>query len=153
MFCATIKVMSKVLMSVVGLVLGLMLIGNVLPDVIHDVATEDYAEPFSVSSGVTNTTQTLSYDHYYADLTSLSATSDDVADTPVVMSYAEATKEVVVTGLDAAESRILTISYVRESRQDFTGFSAFVRLLPFLLIVGLVMAALWGLFSAWKSRG
>ena len=140
-------------MSVVGLVIGLMLVGNVLPGVIHDVATEDYAEPFTVTSGVTSTTQILAYDHYYADLTLLTAESDNLADTPVVMSYTEATKGVEVIGLDSGESRILTINYVRESRQDFTGFSAFVRLLPFLLIVGLVMAALWGLFSAWKSRG
>lgn len=145
--------MQKVLLSVVGLVIGLMLVGNVLPDVIHDVATEDYSEPFSVSSGVTETTETLTYDHYYADLTDLSATSDNVADTPVVFDYDEDTKEVVVKGLDSGESRTLTIAYVRESRQDFTGFAAFIRLLPFLLVVGLVVAALWGLFSAWKSRG
>lgn len=133
--------------------MGLMLVGTILPDVINDVAADDYSEPFTVSSGVTNTTETLSYDHYYADLTDLAATSDNVADTPVVMSYDEDTKEVVVSGLDSGESRILTIAYVREARQEFTGFASFIRLLPFLLIVGLVMAALWGLFSAWKSRG
>ena len=146
-------IMHRVLLTVVGLVLGLMLVGSVLPDVIHDVATEDYSEPFSVSSGVTNTTETLTYDHYYADLTDLDATSDNVADTPVVMSYDEDTKDVVVTGLDSGESRILTIAYVRESQQDFTGFTPFIRLLPFMLIVGLVVVSLWGLFSAWKSRG
>ena len=147
--------MTKVLLSIVGLVIGLMLIGNVLPDVIDDVAAEDYSEPFSVTTGVgvTNTTETLSYAHYYEDLTSLSATSDNESDTPVVMDYDEDTYDVVVSGLAASDSRTLTISYVRESRQQFTGFSAFIRLLPFILIAGLFVAALWGLFSAWKSRG
>ena len=144
--------MQKVLLAIVALVVGLILLTTILPDTIYDATTDAYAEPFTVGSGVTSTTETLTYDHYYADLTNLSATSDNVADIPVVMSYDEDTKEAVVAGLDSGESRILTINYVREAHQEFVGFSGFVRLIPFLGVIGLVVAALWALFSGVRNR-
>ncbi len=147
--------MTKVILSIVGLVIGLMLVANVLPTVIDDVATEDYSEPFTVVTGVnvTSTNETLSYAHYYEDLTGLVATSDNGGDTPVVMAYDEDDYIVTVSGLAASDSRILTIAYVREANQEFTGFSAFIRLMPFICVIGLFVACLWGLFTAWKSRG
>ena len=147
--------MTKVVLSIVGLIIGLMMIAGPLPDVIDDVAADDYSEPFTVVTGVgvTSANETLSYAHYYEDLTNLSAESDNVADTPVVLAYDEDDYIVTVGGLAASDSRILTIDYVRESRQQFTGFSGFIRLLPFILVIGLLAACIWGLFSAWKSRG
>jgi len=147
--------MKTVVLSIVGIVLGLLLIANVLPDVVDETVSDDYAENFNVSTGVgvTTTTETLTYDHYYADLTELSASSDNEDDTPVVMDYDEDTKEVDVAGLHASDTRILTINYVREANQQFTGFSSFVRLTPFLCVIGLIVAGLWGLFSHFKSRG
>jgi hypothetical protein len=147
--------MQKVILSIVGLVIGLILVANVLPDVINDVATEDYAEPFTVATGanVTSANETLSYAHYYEDLTDLLADSNNDDDTPVVLAYDKDDYIVTVGGLAASDSRILTIDYVREAHQEFTGFSAFIRLMPFILVIGLFVAVIWGLFSAWKSRG
>jgi hypothetical protein len=147
--------MQKVILSIVGLVIGLMIIAGPLPEVIDDVTADDYSEPFTVvtGGGVTSANETLSYAHYYEDLTDLSADSDNEADTPVVLAYDVDDYIVTVGGLAASDSRILTIDYVREARQQFTGFSAFIRLLPFILVAGLFMACIWGLFSAWKSRG
>ena len=146
--------MGKVLMSILALVIGLMLVTGVLTDTVNDVATDDYSEPFSVATGVgeTSVNETLSYAHYYEDLTDLSATSDNVADTPVISVYWPTTYNVTVLGLAASDSRILTIDYVREAHQEFTGFSGFMRLAPFIFGIGLFVACLWGLFSAWKSR-
>ena len=146
---------TTVVLSIVGLIVGLMLIANVLPDVVTDTASVDYSEPFDVTTGVgeTYSVETLSYAHYYEDLTDLSASSDNVADTPVVLDYNEDTYAVNVTGLAASDSRILTISYVRESNQQFTGMSSFVRLLPFIAVLGLLIACIWGIFSSIRSRG
>jgi hypothetical protein len=119
------------------------------------VASDDYSEPFITTTGAgeTNAVETLSYAHYFEDLTELTASSNDTGDTPVVLSYDEDTYAVNVSGLQASTTRTLTVSYVRESNQQFTGFSGFVRLVPFLLIIGGIVACIWGLFSAWKSRG
>jgi len=145
--------MRTVILAIVGLVIGILLIVNVLPDTVNEVVTDDYSENYEVTTGVgeTSTTETLTYAHYYENLTELSATSTDEDDSPSILDYDEETYDVTVGGLQASESRILTVSYVIEAHQEFTGFAGFVRLLPFLAIIGLVVASLWGLFSHFSS--
>ena len=126
-----------------------------LPDVITDTVTEDYAENFDVDTGVgeTSSTETLSYQHYHEDLTDLTVESTNTNDTPLVTNYDEDTYGVTVAGLEASASRVLTINYLREGYQQYTGFSTFVRLLPFLVIVGLVIAFIWQMFKHRRERG
>ena len=147
--------MAKVVVSIVGLIFLLILAGQILPDVINDVAAEDYAENFvsTTGAGVTSANETLSYAHYYEDLTNLSASSDNGSDTPVILAYDEDDYIVTVGGLTESDSRILTIDYAREAHQEFTGFTGFMRLTPFIFILGGIAACIWGIFSAWKSRG
>lgn len=125
-----------------------------LPDVVTDTVTDPYAENFEVDTGVgeTSATETLEYQHYYEDLTELEAESTNDNDTPLVTNYNETTYGVTVGGLQASASRVITISYLREGYQQYTGFSTFIRLLPFLVMVGLVVAAIWGLFQWNKER-
>jgi hypothetical protein len=145
--------MRNIVIAIVCLVVGLILSATILPDVVTETATEEYAEPFVVGSGVTNTTETLSYPSYYEDLTGLDADSDNEADTPTVLAYDEDSYDVTVVGLDSGESRVLTISYLREAHQEFMGFGAFIRFLPFLCVIGLVVAFLWAIFSGVRNRG
>ena len=142
-----------VLLAIVGLVVGLILSATILPDVVTESATDAYSEPFSVGSGVTNTTERLSYASYYEDLTGLSVASDMSEDAPLILSYDEDTWDVLVVGLDASVARILTISYLREAHQQFLGFAPFLRFLPFLCIAGLVVVFMWSLFAGIRSRG
>lgn len=146
--------MQKVFLAIVVLVVGLILAGTILPDVVTDVASDSYSENYNVStgSGVTNTTQELSYASYYDDLTGISATSDNESDTPVVMSYDSDTYDVVVDGLVESDSRILTVTYLKDAHTEYTGFAGFVRLVPFIVVIGLVVAGIWSLFSWWRSR-
>ena len=147
--------MTKVVLSIVALIFLLILAGNVLPDVVDDTVADTYSENYNVSTavGVTNTTESLSYAHYYTDLTGLSATSDNTNDSPVVMTYDSTTYDVLVAGLEASASRILTITYYREGNQQFTGFNGFVRLPPILFIIGGIVACIWGLYSSFRHRG
>lgn len=144
----------KVILSIVALILLLILAGTVLPDVVDDTASDAYSENYDVTTGVgeTSTTETLTYEHYYGDLRELDATSDNGNDSPTVMAYDEDTYEVTVSGLEASASRILTIDYYREGNQQFTGFSGFLRLLPFIFIIGGIVACLWGLYSSFRGR-
>ena len=147
--------MSRIVLGIVGLIIILIFAGQVLPDVIDDTASDDYSEPFAVTTGggVTTTNETLSYDNYYTDLTGLTVESDNVADTPIVMSWYEDTNEVGVSGLAASDSRILTIGYYREAGTEFYGFGGFMQLIPFLVIVGGVIACILGIYSGVKNRG
>ena len=141
-------------MTIVCLVLGIILAANMLPDVVTDTITDPYSENYEVDTGAgeTSTTETLEYQHYFEDLTELTAESTNSNDDPLVISYDEDTYDVLVGGLAASESRVLTINYYREGYQQYTGFSTFIRLLPFLVILGLVVAAIWGLFQYRKGR-
>lgn len=146
--------MQRVILAIVGFVVGILLITGVLVNQVTETATDTYAENFNVSTGagVTNTTETLSYPSYYDDLTGLSATSDNENDTPVVMSYNEDTYDVVVDGLEASASRILTINYMMEAHQEFTGFSTILRMSPFILLIGLFVGGIWALFSLARNK-
>ena len=152
---ATLSVMGKVVLSIVALIFLLILGGTILPDVVDETVADTYFEHYETvtGGGETSATETLSYAHYFTDLTGLSASSDNSNDSPVVMTYDEDTYDVAVSGLEASASRILTINYYREGNQQFTGFNAFVRLSPFLFIIGGIVACLWGLYSSWKQRG
>jgi hypothetical protein len=147
--------MQKVIMSIVGLVIGIMLVANLLPDVVDEAATDAFEQSFTgvtTGVGVTQATVTLGYDHYYGDERNITISSTNTNDTPVVVSYTEATRALVVGDLEASSSRTLTVDYYREANLQYTGFSAFLRLIPFLAIIGLVIAALWGLFGHMKRE-
>lgn len=147
--------MSRIVLGIVGIIIILILGGSVLPGVVDDTASGTYSEPFSVVTGVgeTTTIETLGYASYYDDLTGLSAASDNVADTPVVMNYTSTTYEVGIAGLAASDSRILTITYSREAGEQFFGFAPFMRLLPFLVIIGGVIACIFAIYTGVKQRG
>jgi hypothetical protein len=147
--------MNKIVLGIVGLILILILAGKVLPDVIDTTASEDYSENFAVTTGVnvTTTNETLTYDNYYTDTTGLTTESDNVADTPIIHGYDEDTNEVEVWGLAASDTRTLTIGYYREAGTQFYGFGGFMQLLPFLMIVGGIVACLLGIYSGVKNRG
>ena len=147
--------MSRIVLGIVGIIVILILGGSVLPGVVDETASDSYSEPFSVVTGAgeTATIETLSYASYYDDLTGLSATSDNVADSPVVMNYSTTTYEVGIVGLAASDSRILTVAYDREAGTQFFGFGPFMRLLPFLVIVGGIIACIFAIYTGVKQRG
>lgn len=144
----------KVIMMIVGVILGLIFIGSLMPDAINSVITESYSENYETVTGVgeTSAVETLSYANYFEDLTDMSVTSDNEDDSPAITDYDETDYDTTVSGLNANDSRILTITYAREANQQFTGVSQLLRLLPFLLIIGLVGVCLWGLYSSWQNR-
>jgi len=146
--------MSRIVLGIVGLIIILIFAGEVLPEVIDTTASDDYSENFAVTTGVnvTTTNETLTYDNYYTDTTGLTTTSDNIADTPIIHGYDEDTNEVEVWGLATSDSRILTIEYSRESGTQFYGFGGFMRLLPFLVIVGGVVACILAIYSGVKNR-
>jgi hypothetical protein len=144
----------KVVLMIVAVIIGLIFIGDLMPDAINSVATEPYTENFETVTGGGETTadETLSYANYFGDLTDMSVISDNGDDSPAILDYDEADYTTTIGGLHASDSRILTITYAREANQEFPGMSQFLRLMPFLLIIGLVGVCLWGLYSSWQKR-
>ena len=144
----------KVIVMIVGVIVGLIVVGSLMPDAINSVITEPYSENFETVTGVgeTSAVETLSYSNYFEDLTDMSVTSDNEDDSPAITDYDETDYDTTVSGLNANDSRILTITYAREAHQEFWGTPQLLRLLPFLIIIGLVGVCLWGLYSSWQNR-
>jgi hypothetical protein len=151
----TLFIMNRVVLGIVGLIFVIILAGKVLPGIIDTTASESYSQPFTVVTGANTTTatETLAYASYYDDLTGLTASSNNGADTPIVMSYDSTTNDVGIAGLKASDTRILTIGYYREAHTEFYGVSPFMRFLPALLILGGIVASIFGIYSGIKSRG
>lgn len=155
MVCHTYYVMQRIILGIVGIIVILILGGKVLPGIVDETASESYSENFAVTTGASVTTAnvTLSYSSYYDDRTGLSVTSGNLADSPMILFFRSAIDEVEVGGLHASDTRILTIGYSRESGQQFYGFGPFMRLLPFLVIIGGIIACLLAIYGGIKSRG
>ena len=146
--------MAKIVLGIVGLILVLIFAGQILPDVVNETASDEYSETFATVTGpgVITSNETLTYDNYYTDTTGLTVESDNVADTPVIYRWYESTNDVEISGLAASDTRTLTIGYYRETGTEFYGFGGFMRLLPFLVIVGGVIACLLAIYTGIKNR-
>jgi len=147
--------MAKIVLGIVGLILVLIFGGQILPDVVNETASDEYSENFATVTGVgvTTSNETLTFDNYYTDTTGLTVESNNVADTPVIFAWHESNNDAEISGLAASDTRTLTIGYYRETGTEFYGFGGFMRLLPFLVIVGGIIACILAVFSGIKNRG
>jgi hypothetical protein len=141
----------KILEGILAVILGIWLIAVILPGPIKDIISETYSEPFSVTTNAneTTTTEILTYDNYYEDLTGMSASSDNAGDYPVVLSYNPDTKSTLVGGLQNATSRILTIDYTREASKAslFYGTIPLWKMVPLIIGLLLIGVFIWGAFK------
>lgn len=80
-----------------------------------------------------------------------SVTSDNVADTPVAGAYTAGTQTLNVTGLAAADTRALTLTYEYDGLTDYTGMGAMVAVAPLLLFLGVIGAVVGGLYTSFKG--
>ena len=142
---------GRILVGVLSIFLLLGAFSSPITDGIKTWRTNDTTENFNVTTaaGVESANVTLSYDLYQAATAEvISLTSDNVSDTPVADSYVEATKKLLVTGLGALDTRVLTVNYYAETDDTV------MRILgPFLfvLIFGGLIGAI--LYFIWKPGG
>ena len=100
----------------------------------------DQVDPFAVDTGVGETSAivTLSQDLYGDETRNASITSNVTADAPIASSYASATNSLNVTGLQASTSHYLTITYSIDRLGDYLGAGAGAKVVPVLLILGIL---------------
>ena len=116
--------------------------------------TNDTLQSESVATGVGQTTAnvTLDYDLYQAVTAEVQSISSNITgETPVASAYTEATKVLLVSGLDASATRTLGIQYYAET-EDTTMrvLGPFLAGIGFLILVGLII---WGMFGGKRRRG
>ena len=106
----------------------------------------------ATGGGVTSANITLAKDLYQANVVNVhSVTSTDGADAPAVTSYTEATKVMLLSGLNPSSSRTLTIEYYGETSSDVMRIIG--PFLGVLLIGGLAALMIYSVFEGKKRRG
>ena len=137
--------MGRVTMGIILIFLLLAAFATPINDGIKTWRTDDISEDIVVSTGagVTSANATLSYNLYQEAIAEVqSISSNDTDDTPVASAYTDATKVLLVTGLDDSESHILTIDYYAE--KDDTVMRVIGPFLAFMIFGFLLLGIVWG---------
>lgn len=120
-------------------------------DGIKGVRAESRTDTANVTTGVGVTTGSVNltynlYQEILAEVQSITSTDED--DTPVAGTYTDATKVLLVTGLDDDTTRILTVNYHGETEQSVMRvIGPFMAIAIFGIVIG---GILWSMF---KGRG
>ncbi len=135
----------KSLSLIIGAVCVILLLSGALA-AINDFRATEVVEQYDVTTGagVLSENITLVHELFGDNTLSASIASDSTNDTPIAYSYTSATQVLLVTGLDAGQSRRLTITYDTDGLWDYPGASLTARMWPLMIglgIIGLVAAA------------
>jgi len=100
----------------------------------------DQVDPFAVDTGggETSVDVTLSQELYGDETRNASITSNVTADAPIASSYVSATRVLTVTGLQASTAHYLTVTYKIDRLDDYWGAGAGAKVIPVLLILGIL---------------
>ena len=143
--------MGRVFVGILAIFLLLGAFATPINDGIKTWRTNDTSEDFEVStgSGVTSANVTLSYNLYQEALAEVqSITSNDTDDIPIASTYTDATKVLLITGLDDEETHALTVDYYAET--DSTVMRVLGPFLAFLIFGFLLMGTVWGVVKGSK---
>jgi len=143
--------MGRVVIAILAIFLLLGAFATPINDGIKTWRTDDTSEDFEVStgSGVTSANVTLSYNLYQEALAEVqSITSNDTDDIPIASTYTDATKVLLITGLDDEETHALTVDYYAET--DSIVMRVLGPFLSFLIFGFLLMGIVWGVVKGSK---
>ncbi len=139
-----------------GTIMGIIMVAvlfvlfPIVMDSSHTLQTDVEVETEAAvvtGAGVTEADVVLTHALWDASNTSVtSITSDEVTDVPVAGTYVDATKTLTVTGLAAADTRALILTYEYDGLTDYTGMGALVAVAPLLLFLGVIGAVIGGLY-------
>lgn len=104
----------------------------------------------TTGGGVTTANVTLGHDLFQADATNVQSITSTIEESPVATSYDEDTKALLISGLTAAQTRILTITYLAET-EDLV-MRALGPFLGFLIFGGILGALAWSVVKGGGRR-
>jgi len=137
---------GRVILGIIALFLLIGVFAASITNGIHGWRTNDTTQQFVVTLAVGAETAnvTLGHDLYQAATDEVYSVTSNITETPVASAYVEATKVLGVSGLDDANSRVLTVSYYAETDDDtmrilgpFLGLLIFGGL-SFAIVLGVI---------------
>jgi anti-sigma-K factor RskA len=141
--------MSKILMAILALFLLFGAFAVPITDGIKGWRTDDTTQAFVVvtAAGATTANVTLTSDLYQDKASEVISISSNETEAPVATSYDSATNHLLVSALNAATTRTLTVEYYADT--DSTVMNAIGPFLAVLIIGGLALATVYGV---WKAK-
>lgn len=149
------NMVGGVVLVIIAVMIGIMLFPSLMSST-DDIQYEDTTQTAYSSTGVGETTDdvVLTDPLFEGDTANVSdITSDNAGDTPAASSYTDSTDTLTVSGLAASGTRNLTIDFEADSLSGYTGMSDFVKLTPFVILGGLVLAGFFALYRGATTRG
>jgi len=149
--------MVKVLTPIVGILLILVAI-QFLPDVLgatHETVTDQATVTGNVTTGAGVTTGAVTlFQPLYGDAATsvVSITSTLGSDNPIPASYVSTTQALTVSGLAQSQNRILTVVHEYDATGDATGLSPVLRMLPTLIVLGLLVIVVGASMAGFRGR-
>lgn len=138
------KIVAGLFVAIIFILFLPQLIGNA-----HAAQAESTSQQFNAvttGGGVTTATLTLSQASFYTDsVQRITVASDNTSDAPSAQSYTSSNRHLVVEGLNASDTRVLTVSYeiVRDSNNGT--FNLVAGNLPtFLILAALFVVVVIG---------
>lgn len=120
--------------GIIILLLPAMLLG------IDQFRLVDQVDPFTATpgAGITAANLTLSQELYNDETRNASVTANVTEAAPIASSYVSATKVLLVTGLVSEVPHYLTVTYKIDRLGDYYGAGAGAKVVPVLLILGIL---------------
>lgn len=130
--------MKTATLLVAAVIIILLLPASILA--IDQFRLDEQTDPFNVTTaaGVTSANITLSQELYGDETRNASVSSNLTADAPVASDYTGSTQVLYITGLQASESHQLSVEYKIDRMGDYFGAGTGAKVLPILLILGIL---------------
>lgn len=144
----------KALLLMIGAVIIILLMPAVLLSV-NDFLMDEYEASYIVTTGAnaTSTDITLTQELYDDQTYNAVVTSNITADAPVPSSYVSSTQVLTVTGLDADNSRTLTVTYQIDALELFFASGVTARAWMLLLALGVIGIIVAAVYNAVRRDG
>jgi len=129
----------KTTAMIIGAVIIILLLGAVVTS-LFDFRTDEQTDEFNVTTGggVTTADLVLSQDLYNDATVNANVSSNLTADAPIASTYTPGTNTLHVIGLQASDSRRLTIDYAIDGLTDYLGVGIAASTLPLFLVLGII---------------
>lgn len=140
---------GKVFLAILAIFLLFGAFASPISDGIKGWRTEDLTQNFIVTTGggITTANVTLTRDLFQGSASQVIDVSSNITEIPVATSYDESTNNLLVSALNAADTRTLSVEYYADS--DNAVMQAIGPFLGVLIIGGLALATVWGI---WKNK-
>ena len=142
------RIFYAFLIVVVSAILFMLPVTEAIYDYRTDLRTDTFST--TTAAAVTSANETLLVGLYDSDISTIDIDSDDSTDDPLANTYNATSRVLNVTGLTAATTRTLDITYDIDALEGSDAIGKIADIVPFvwmILIIAFPPAALFAIFT------